>query len=149
MKIKRFFSFPTFPLAAAFLSLSAAVPLMAELPPRPLDGEFTTSSNEDIYANWWWSLKIEPSGVWNIVGDMARVNWEYESTANNILTGTGTINLGSDTLGGALDIIGSNPPAPDSNWNLIMDFKGTINVNKMGSLSFGGSYISRWGRLEL
>ena len=52
MKIKRFFSFPTFPLAAAFLSLSAAVPLMAELPEReyPLDGEFTTSSNEQIYA---------------------------------------------------------------------------------------------------
>lgn len=148
MKIKRFFSFPTFPLAAAFLSLSATVPLMAELPTSPLDGEFTTSSNEDIYANWWWSLEIGPSGVWNIVGDMTRVNWGYESTANNILTGTGTINLGSDTLVGALDIIGSNPPAPDSNWDLIMDFKGTINVNKMGSLSFGGSYISRWGRLE-
>lgn len=79
---------------------------------------------------------------------MAQVNWGYESTANNILTGTGTINLGSDTLGGALYIIGSNPPAPDSNWDLIMDFKGTINVNKMGSLSFGGSYISRWGRVE-
>ena len=148
MKVKRFFFSKNISLAAAFLSLSAAVPLMAELPTSPLDGEFTTSSNEHIYADWWWKLEIGPSGVWNIVGDMAQVYWGYESTANNILTGTGTINLGSDTLGGSMYIMGSNPPAPDSNWNLIMNFYGTINVNKMGSLSFGGSYISRWGRVE-
>lgn len=72
MKVKRFFSFPTFPLVAAFLSFAAA-PLMAALPSSPLDGEFTTSSNEHIYADWWWKLEIGPSGVWNIVGDMAQV----------------------------------------------------------------------------
>ena len=82
------------------------------------------------------------------MGDMAQVYWGYESTANNILTGTGTINFASDTLGGSMNILGPNPPAPDSNWNLIMNYYGTINVNKMGSLSFGGSYISRWGRVE-
>ena len=101
MKIKRFFSLPTFPLAAAFLSLSAAAPLMAELPTSPLDGEFTTSSNEYVYANWWWKLEIGPSGVWNIAGDLAQVNWGYEGANNGILTGSGTLNIGSDTEAGA------------------------------------------------
>lgn len=138
------------PLAAAALFSGAARICAQEiqLPPKPLNEEYATTTNETIYPSWWWTLEIGSAGVWNIVGDMAQVNWGYESTANNILTGTGTINLGSDTLGGSMYIMGSNPPAPDSNWNLIMDFKGTINVNKMGSLSFGGSYISRWGRLE-
>ena len=147
MKIKRFFSFPTFPLAAAFLSLSAAVPLMAELPTRPLDGEFTTSSNEHIYADWWWKLEIGPSGVWNIVGDLAQVYWGYEGYNNKILTGSGTINIGSDTVAGALYIMGQNPPSSDNYWDRILDFNGTVNVGKSGSFSFGGTYHSRWGMI--
>ena len=147
MKIKRFFSFPTFPLAAAFLSLSAAVPLMAELPTSPLDGEFTTSSNEYIYADWWWKLEIGPSGVWNIVGDLAQVNWGYEDYNNKILTGSGTLNIGSDTVAGALYIMGQNPPSSDNYWDRILDFNGTVNVGKMGSFSFGGTYHSRWGMI--
>ena len=145
MKIKRFFSFPTFPLAAAFLSLSATVPLMAELPTSPLDGEFTTSSNEYIYADWWWKLEIGPSGVWNIVGDLAQVNWGYEGYNNKILTGSGTLNIGSDTVAGALYIMGQNPPSSDNYWDRILDFNGTVNVGKSGSFSFGGTYHSRWG----
>ena len=148
MKIKRFFSFPTFPLAAAFLSLSATVPLMAELPTSPLDGEFTTSSNEYIYADWWWKLEIGPSGVWNIVGDLAQVNWGYEDYNNKILTGSGTLNIGSDTVAGALYIMGQNPPSSDNYWDRILDFNGTVNVGKMGSFSFGGTYHSRWGMIS-
>ena len=147
MKIKRFFSFPTFPLAAAFLSLSATVPLMAELPTSPLDGEFTTSSNEYIYADWWWKLEIGPSGVWNIVGDLAQVNWGYEGGHYKILTGSGTINIGSDTEAGALYIMGQNPPSPEQ-WDPVLDFNGTVNVGKMGSFSFGGAYNSRWGKIS-
>ena len=147
MKIKRFFSFPTFPLAAAFLSLSAAVPLMAELPTSPLDGEFTTSSNEYIYADWWWKLEIGPSGVWNIVGDLAQVNWGYEGGHYKILTGSGTINIGSDTEAGSLYIMGQNPPSPEQ-WDPVLDFNGTVNVGKMGSFSFGGAYNSRWGKIS-
>ena len=147
MKIKRFFSFPTFPLAAAFLSLSATVPLMAELPTSPLDGEFTTSSNEYIYADWWWKLEIGPSGVWNIVGDLAQVNWGYEGGHYKILTGSGTINIGSDTVAGSLYIMGQNPPSPEQ-WDPVLDFNGTVNVGKMGSFSFGGAYNSRWGKIS-
>ena len=147
MKIKRFFSFPTFPLAAAFLSLSATVPLMAELPTSPLDGEFTTSSNEYIYADWWWKLEIGPSGVWNIVGDLAQVNWGYEGGHYKILTGSGTINIGSDTEAGSLYIMGQNPPSPEQ-WDPVLDFNGTVNVGKMGSFSFGGAYNSRWGKIS-
>ena len=147
MKIKRFFSFPTFPLAAAFLSLSAAVPLMAERPTSPLDGEFTTSSNEHIYADWWWKLEIGPSGVWNIVGDLAQVNWGYEGYNNKILTGSGTLNIGSDTVAGALYIMGQNPPSSYNYWDRILDFNGTVNVGKSGSFSFGGTYHSRWGMI--
>ena len=147
MKIKRFFSFPTFPLAAAFLSLSAAVPLMAERPTSPLDGEFTTSSNEHIYADWWWKLEIGPSGVWNIAGDLAQVYWGYEGYNNKILTGSGTINIGSDTEAGSLYIMGQNPPSDDNYWDRILDFNGTVNVGKSGSFSFGGTYHSRWGMI--
>lgn len=147
MKIKRFFSFPTFPLAAAFLSLSAAVPLMAERPTSPLDGEFTTSSNEHIYADWWWKLEIGPSGVWNIVGDLAQVYWGYESNNNRILTGSGTLNIGSDTEAGSLSIMGQNPPSYENWWDPILEFNGTVNVGKSGSFSFGGTYHSRWGRI--
>ena len=147
MKIKRFFSFPTFPLAAAFLSLSAAVPLMAERPTSPLDGEFTTSSNEHIYADWWWKLEIGPSGVWNIAGDLAQVYWGYEGYNNKILTGSGTINIGSDTEAGSLYIMGQNPPSDENYWDRILDFNGTVNVGKSGSFSFGGTYHSRWGMI--
>ena len=146
MKIKRFFSFPTFPLAAAFLACSA--PALAELPTSPLDGEFTTSSNEHIYADWWWKLEIGPSGVWNIVGDLAQVNWGYEGYNNKILTGSGTLNIGSDTVAGALYIMGQNPPSSDNYWDRILDFNGTVNVGKSGSFSFGGMYHSRWGMIS-
>lgn len=148
MKIKRFFSFPTFPLAAAFLSLSAAVPLMAEpnLPTSPLDGEYTTSSSEQIFPDWWWKLKIGPSGVWNIVGDLAQVYWGYEATGYWILTGSGTINIGSDTEAGSLSIMGQNPRSGEE-WDPVLDFNGTVNVGKMGSFSFGGAYNSRWGQI--
>ena len=145
MKIKRFFSFPTFPLAAAFLACSA--PALAELPTSPLDGEFTTSSNEHIYADWWWKLEIGPSGVWNIAGDLAQVYWGYEGYNNKILTGSGTINIGSDTVAGALYIMGQNPPSDDNYWDRILDFNGTVNVGKSGSFSFGGTYHSRWGMI--
>ena len=149
MKIKRFFSFPTFPLAAAFLSLSAAVPLMAELPEReyPLEGEFTTSSSEHIFPNWWWKLEIGPSGVWNIVGDLAQVYWGYEDYNSKILTGSGTLNIGSDTEAGSLNIMGQNPPSSENWWDPILEFNGTVNVGKSGSFSFGGTYHSRWGRI--
>lgn len=145
MKIKRFFSFPTFPLAAAFLACSA--PALAELPTSPLDGEFTTSSNEHIYADWWWKLEIGPSGVWNIAGDLAQVYWGYEGYNNKILTGSGTINIGSDTVAGSLYIMGQNPPS-SVHWYRIVDFNGTVNIGKMGSFSFGGTYISRWAMIS-
>ena len=120
---------------------------MAELPTSPLDGEFTTSSNEYIYADWWWKLEIGPSGVWNIVGDLAQVNWGYEGYNNKILTGSGTLNIGSDTVAGALYIMGQNPPSSDNYWDRILDFNGTVNVGKSGSFSFGGTYHSRWGMI--
>ena len=140
MKVKRFFFSKNISLVAAFLSL-------AELPTSPLDGEFTTSSNEHIYADWWWKLEIGPSGVWNIVGDLAQVYWGYEGYNNKILTGSGTINIGSDTEAGSLYIMGQNPPSSDNYWDRILDFNGTVNVGKSGSFSFGGTYHSRWGMI--
>ena len=146
MKVKRFFFSKNISLVAAFLSFAAA-PLMAALPTSPLDGEFTTSSNEHIYADWWWKLEIGPSGVWNIVGDLAQVYWGYEGYNNKILTGSGTINIGSDTEAGSLYIMGQNPPSSDNYWDRILDFNGTVNVGKSGSFSFGGTYHSRWGMI--
>lgn len=106
MKLKRLFSIPSF--VAAFLPFAAAAPLMAELPTSPLDGEFTTSTNEFVSAQSW-KLVINSGGVWNIVGDLAQVNWSFENLDDRILTGTGTINIGSETEAGSLYITGQNP----------------------------------------
>lgn len=121
--------------------------LQAALPSTPLNDEFTTSTNETIPASWWWKLDIGAIGTWNIVGDLAQVNWGYDGGQSKILTGSGTINIGSETEAGSLYIMGSNPPSAD-NWVSIVSFNGTVNVGKMGSFTFGGSYISRWGKVS-
>ncbi len=132
--------------AAALLACSA--PVFAELPTFPLNDEFTTSSNETVYSTGgnWTEYEINSTGVWNIVGEMAQVNWNYEGWHDNFLKGEGTINLGSDTQGGALYIMGSNPVADavHQNW---FDFAGTINVARKGQFTLGGSYNSHYGSI--
>lgn len=132
--------------AAALLACSA--PVFAELPTFPLNDEFTTSTSETVSStggNWTQSV-INSTGVWNIVGDMAQVNWNYEDWHRNFLTGDGTINLGSDTQGGSLYIMGSNPVAHEvyENW---FNFAGTINVARKGQFTLGGSYNSHYGSI--
>ena len=127
--------------------LLAPAELQAALPSTPLNDEFTTSTNETVPASWWWKLDIGATGTWNIVGDLAQVNWGYDGGQSKILTGSGTINIGSETEAGSLYIMGSNPPSVD-NWVSIVSFNGTVNVGKMGSFTFGGSYISRWGKVS-
>lgn len=132
--------------AAALLACSA--PVFAELPTFPLNDEFTTSSNETVSStgqNWSQSV-ISSTGVWNIVGEMAQVNWNYEGWHRDFLKGEGTINLGSDTQGGSLYIMGSNPVAEEV-YNLWFDFAGTINVARKGLFTLGGSYNSRYGTI--
>ena len=130
--------------AAALLACSA--PALADLPSFPLNDEFTTSTNETVSSTGgnWSQYVINSTGVWNIVGDMAQVNWNYEDWHRNFLTGDGTINLGSDTQGGALYIMGSNPVAGEV-YNLWFNFSGTINVERKGQFTLGGSYNSHYG----
>ena len=130
--------------AAALLACSA--PVFAELPTFPLNDEFTTSTNETVSVTDWTPNVINSTGVWNIVGDMAQVNWYYEGWYRDFLRGEGTINLGSDTQGGALYIMGSNPPV-DNVYNLWFDFAGTINVERKGQFTLGGSYHSHYGTI--
>lgn len=136
--------------AAALLACSA--PVFAELPTFPLNDEFTTSTNETVYSTGgsldgnWTQHVINSNGVWNIVGEMAQVNWNYEGWHRNFLTGDGTINLGSDTQGGALYIMGSNPVAGEV-YNKWFDFAGTINVARKGQFTLGGSYNSHYGTI--
>lgn len=134
-------------IAAALLACSA--PVFAELPTFPLNDEFTTSTSETVFStgdNNWTEYEINSTGVWNIVGDLAQVNWNYEGWHDNFLKGEGTINLGSDTQGGALCIMGSNPVADavHQNW---FDFAGTINVARKGQFTLGGSYNSHYGSI--
>ena len=77
---------------------------------------------------------------------MAQVNWNYEGWHRNFLKGEGTINLGSDTQGGALYIMGSNPVVGEV-YDLWFDFAGTINVARNGQFTLGGSYNSRYGTI--
>ena len=132
--------------AAALLACSA--PVFAELPTFPLNDEFTTSTSETVYftdGNWT-QYVINSTGVWNIVGDLAQVNWNYEGWYRDFLKGEGTINLGSDTQGGSLCIMGSNPVAGEV-YNLWFDFAGTITVARKGQFTLGGSYNSRYGTI--
>ena len=132
--------------AAALLACSA--PVFAELPTFPLNDEFTTSTSETVSStgeNWTQNV-INSTGVWNIVGDMTQVNWNYEGWHRNFLKGEGTINLGSDTQGGALYIMGSNPVVGEV-YDLWFDFAGTINVARNGQFTLGGSYNSRYGTI--
>ena len=132
--------------AAAFLACSA--PVFAELPTFPLNDEFTTSTSETVFSTGdnWTEYEINSTGVWNIVGEMAQVNWNYEGWHDNFLKGEGTINLGSDTQGGSLYIMGSNPVAHEvyENW---FNFAGTINVARKGQFTLGGSYNSHYGSI--
>lgn len=132
--------------AAALLACSA--PVFAELPTFPLNDEFTTSTSETVSSTGqnWTEYEIKSTGVWNIVGEMAQVNWNYEGWHDNFLKGEGTINLGSDTQGGSLYIMGSNPVADvvHQNW---FDFAGTINVARKGQFTLGGSYNSHYGSI--
>ena len=130
--------------AAALLACSA--PVFAELPTFPLNDEFTTSTSETVSFTGWTPNVISSTGVWNIVGDLAQVNWNYEGWHRDFLKGEGTINLGSDTQGGSLCIMGSNPVA-DEVYNLWFDFAGTINVARKGQFTLGGSYNSRYGTI--
>ena len=130
--------------AAALLACSA--PVFAELPTFPLNDEFTTSTSETVYITDWTKYEISSTGVWNIVGDMTQVNWNYEGWYRNFLIGEGTINLGSDTQGGALYIMGSNPVVGEY-YDLWFDFAGTINVARKGQFTLGGSYNSRYGTI--
>lgn len=132
--------------AAALLTCSA--PAFADLPSFPLNGEFTTSSNETVSSTGdnWSQNAINSAGVWNIVGDMAQVNWTYEGWHRNFLTGDGTINLGADTQGGALYIMGANPVEGEV-YNLWFGFSGTINVARNGQFTLGGSYNSHYGAI--
>ena len=133
--------------AAALLACSA--PVFAELPTFPLNDEFTTSTNETVSSTGenWTQSEISSTGVWNIVGDMAQVNWNYEGWHRDFLKGEGTINLGSDTQGGSLYIMGSNPPPEENVYNLWFDFAGTINVARNGQFTLGGSYHSHYGTI--
>ena len=132
--------------AAALLACSA--PVFAELPTFPLNDEFTTSTSETVFSTGdnWTKYEINSTGVWNIVGEMAQVNWNYEGWHDNFLKGEGTINLGSDTQGGSLYIMGSNPVAHEvyENW---FNFAGTINVARNGQFTLGGSYNSHYGSI--
>ena len=132
--------------AAALLACSA--PVFAELPTFPLNDEFTTSTSETVSSTGgnWTKYVINSTGVWNIVGDMAQVNWNYEDWHREFLIGDGTINLGSDTQGGALYIMGSNPVAGEV-YNLWFNFSGTINVARKGQFTLGGSYNSHYGTI--
>ena len=133
--------------AAALLACSA--PVFAELPTFPLNDEFTTSTNETVSSTGdnWSPYEINSTGVWNIVGDMAQVNWNYEGWHRNFLKGEGTINLGSGTQGGALYIMGSNPVTGQEVYENWFDFAGTINVARKGQFTLGGSYNSRYGTI--
>ena len=130
--------------AAALLACSA--PVFAELPTFPLNDEFTTSTSETVSFTGWTPNVISSTGVWNIVGDLAQVNWNYEGWHRDFLKGEGTINLGSDTQGGSLCIMGSNPVAEEV-YNLWFDFAGTITVARNGQFTLGGSYNSRYGTI--
>ncbi len=122
-------------------------PLYAELPQSPLNTEYTLSGIETLADA---PYEIANSGTLNIGDDSAgsgTLNINYSSATTNVFYGSGTVNIGTDTTSGYLNVTGTNPNFPEMQYKSIMNYSGTINVNSMGVFAINGYIPSQWGQV--
>ncbi len=119
--------------------------LIAALPTSPLNEEYTITGNETVHGEWWQPYQVGDNGILNIYGEgaMLTVNYAYNSAPT--FSGSGIVNVGSDTDFGRLVV--TSTKAFEDNWNNIINFTGTINVGYLGDFSISGEYPSHYGTI--
>lgn len=133
---------PAFAFSALAFSASA---LMAELPSSPLSEEYTVTGSETIHGEWWNTYEVASGGVLNILGDYAQLQVNYAFNSAPSFSGTGTVNIGSDSDYGRMTV--SSVSSFSDSWNNIINFGGAINVGSKGDLSISGTYPSHYGAI--
>ena len=121
---------PAFAFSALAFSASA---LMAELPSSPLSEEYTITGSETIHGEWWNTYKVDEGGILNILGEYAQLQVNYAFNSAPTFSGTGTVNIGSDSDYGRMTV--SSVSSFSEGWNDIISFGGAINVGSKGDFS--------------
>ena len=120
-------------------------PLRADLPASPLAGEYTVTGSETIHGEWWNTYKVDEGGILNIFGEYAQLQVNYAFNSAPTFSGTGTVNIGSDSDYGRMTV--SSVSSFSDGWNNIISFGGAINVGSKGDLSISGTYPSHYGTI--
>ena len=119
--------------------------LMADLPASPLAGEYTITGSETIHGEWWNTYKVDEGGILNILGEYAQLQVNYAFNSAPTFSGTGTVNIGSDSDYGRMTV--SSVSSFSEGWNDIISFGGAINVGSKGDFSISGTYPSHYGTI--
>lgn len=129
---------------ALFLMLSGGA-LIAALPTSPLNEEYTITGNETVHGEWWQPYQVGDNGILNIYGEGAMLTVNYAYNYSPTFSGSGIVNVGSDTDFGRL--VFTSTKAFEDSWNNIINFTGTINVGYLGDFSISGEYPSHYGTI--
>ena len=129
---------------ALFFMLSGGA-LIAALPTSPLNEEYTITGNETVHGEWWQPYQVGDNGILNIYGEGAMLTVNYAYNYSPTFSGSGIVNVGSDTDFGRLVV--TSTEAFEDNWNNIINFTGTINVGYLGDFSISGEYPSHYGTI--
>lgn len=119
--------------------------LIAALPTSPLNEEYTITGNETVHGEWWQFYQVGDNGILNIYGEGAMLTVNYAHNYSPTFSGSGIVNVGSDTDFGRLVV--TSTEAFEDNWNNIINFTGTINVGYLGDFSISGEYPSHYGTI--
>jgi len=108
-----------------------ATPLaIAAIPTSPLESEYTVVGTESVNTPY----VINASGVLNIGSDTqgeGAMAFEY-SSHSKVLSGSGTINIGTEETAGVLYFRGTNSAFPTENYANILEFSGVMNIGALG-----------------
>lgn len=119
--------------------------LIAALPTSPLNEEYTITGNETVHGEWWHFYQVGDNGILNIYGEGAMLTVNYAHNYSPTFSGSGIVNVGSDTDFGRFVVTSTN--AFEDGWNNIINFTGTINVGYLGDFSISGEYPSHYGTI--
>lgn len=124
---------------ALFFMLSGGA-LIAALPPSPLNEEYTITGNETVHGEYYHHYQVGDNGILNIYGEGAMLTVNYGHNYSPTFSGSGIVNVGSDTDFGRLVVTSAG--AFDDGWGKIINFTGTINVGYRGDFSISGEFPS-------
>lgn len=111
------------------------------LPDSPLGEKYDLTGTEAVGNTWGATYQIGESGVLNIFGG-GILTVTYGQDKYPTLTNNGVINIGTKDSAGTLIVDSPNSFTPE--WATVVGGSGTVNIGKMGSLTFTGYIPSFW-----